>query len=175
MVYRYQNALRDDAGLRDALNNLRPEYRRILPLALACLCAVLLLLARTQKGLGRYVFIAAGSLAALLFAARFLAEHRIVSNWAAAVGTVLLFRKHRRRSAAIKYAFKGPDGLVYLGNATGSAFLPKEGATLGVIYRVDNPSRSLLLSKFLFYEFARVPMRGRTGPSEGCAELKADS
>ena len=167
MVYRYQNALREDDGLRQKLQLLRPVPRRVMPVALACLCAVPLLLARLEGGVGGYVFIFIGCLVAFLFAARFVQEHRVISNWRAAVGTVLLFQESgHRRGAQIKYAFRGSDGLVYLGRATGSARLPKEGATLGIVYRLDNPSQSLLLSQFWFYEFSPVVALEQTKPSE---------
>jgi Protein of unknown function (DUF3592) len=167
MVYRYQNALRDDDGLRQKLQFLRPMPRRLIPIALACICAVPLLLARLERGVGRYVFIFFGCLVASLFAARFVHEYRVVRNWSTAVGTVLLFRKSgHRRGARIKYAFRGSDGLVHLGSATGSVRLPKEGATLGIVYRSDDPSQSLLLSQFWFYEFSQVEAREQTEPSE---------
>src|SRR6266571_2810501 len=48
MVYRYQNALRDDDGLRQKLQFLRPVPRRVMPIALVLICAVPLLLARLE-------------------------------------------------------------------------------------------------------------------------------
>ncbi|SRR6266567_687126 len=167
MVYRYQNALRDDDGLRQKLQFLRPVPRRVMPIALVLICAVPLLLARLEGGVGRYVFIFFGCLVAFLFAARFVQERRVVRNWSAAVGTVLLFRRSGHgRGAQIKYAFRGSDGLVHLGSATGSVRLPKEGATLGIVYRSDNPSQSLLLSQFWFYEFSQTEAREQTEPPE---------
>jgi hypothetical protein len=174
LVYRYQNALLDDDELRQKLECLRPVRRRILPIAMACLCALPFLLARLEQSAGRYLWIGVGCLAPLLLAAQFAAEYRIVRNWAAAVGTVISFQKLRRRSAAIKYLFRGSDGLLHLRNTTRSIRL-KETKTLGVIYSLDNPSRSMLLSQFLFYDFVSVATRESAKASEGARELKADS
>ena len=174
MVYRYQNALLDDEELRQKLECLRPVRRRILPIAMACLCALSFLLARLEESAGRYLWIGVGCPAPLLLAAQFAAEYRIVRNWAAAVGTVISFQKLRRRSAAIKYLFRGSDGLLHLRNTTRSIRL-KGTTTLGVIYCLDNPSRSMLLSQFLFYDFVPVTTRESAKASEGARELKADS
>ena len=175
MVYRYQNALLDDEGLRQKLGCLRPEWR-ILSVAVACLCALPFLLARLEQSNGRYLLIGVGCLAPLLLAARFAGEYRIVRNWAAAVGTVISFQKlmNRRRGAAIKYLFRGSDGLLHLGNATGSIRL-KDSKTLGIIYSRDRPSRSVLLSQFLFYDFVPVATRESAKASEVAQDLKANS
>jgi hypothetical protein len=176
LVYRYQNALLDDERLRQKLDCLRPERRRILPIAMACLCALPFFLARLEQSVGHYSWIGVGCLAPLLLAARFAGEYRIVRNWAAAVGTVISFQKlmNRRRGAAIKYLFRGCDGLLHLGNATVSIRL-KDSKTLGIIYSRDHPSHSMLLSQFWFYDFAPVATRESAKASEGAQELKADS
>jgi|ERR1700722_4069307 len=166
MVYRYQNALREDDELRKRLQFLRPVPRRVLPIALGCLCVGLVLLGRLDGGIGGYMFVFSGCLVGFLFAARFLKEHTVIRHWRAAVGTVLLFQKSGHSRRRIKYGFMGSDGIVNLGRAKGSARLPKEGATLGIDYRSDNPSRSLLLSQFLFDEFSEVRVLERTEPSE---------
>jgi hypothetical protein len=86
----------------------------------------------------------------------------------AAVGTVIWFQKiqGRRRGAAIKYLFRASDGTLHLGNARGSMRLAKENKTLGIIYSADNPSRSMLLSQFWFYDFSQVATREGTDMSE---------
>jgi hypothetical protein len=120
--------------------------------------------------------IAVGCIAPLLLAARFAGEYRIVRNWASAVGTVISFQKltNRRRGAAIKYLFRGSDDLLHLGNATGSIRL-KDSKTLGIIYSRVRPSRSMLLSQFLFYNFVPVGTRGSAEGSDIAQELKANS
>jgi len=174
MVYRYQNALLEDDGLCQKLQFLHPVPRRVIPIALVCVCAVPFLLARLEGGIGKYVFIFFGCLVAILFAARFVQEHRIVRKWTATVGTVLLFRKSgQRRGAQIKYAFKGSDGLVHLGSATASVRLPREGTTLAIVYRSDIPSLSLLFSQFWFYEFSQVGL-GSNRNRLSCIVLRAD-
>jgi hypothetical protein len=174
MVYRYQNALLDDEALRRRLECLHPERRRILPIAMVCLCAIPLFLARFENSVFRYVLIGAGCLAPLIVATRFAGEYRIVRNWAAAVGTVIWFQKLRNRrggyGAVIKYLFRGADGLLHLGKASGSIRLVTDRKTLGIIYSRDNPSRSMLLSQFWFYDFSPATTE-RSGASQ---RLKAD-
>jgi hypothetical protein len=97
LVYRYQNALLDEEGLRLRLECVRAERRRGAPIATACLGALTFFLARLEQNVARYLWIGAGCLATLLLAARFAQEDRIVRNWAAAVGTVLWFQKVRNR------------------------------------------------------------------------------
>jgi hypothetical protein len=177
MVYRYQNALRDDEKLLQTLACLRSERRRIGTIATACLCALPFFLARFEENIERYLLIGVGCLVLLLFTARFAIEHRIVRNWAAAVGTVIWFQKiqGRRRGAAIKYLFRASDGTLHLGNTTGSMRLAKENKTLGIIYSPDNPSRSMLLSQFWFYDFSPVAAHGEANVSEAAPRLKANS
>jgi hypothetical protein len=143
---------------------------------MACLCALPFFLARLEQSNGRYLLIGVGCLAPLLLAARFAGEYRIVRNWAAAVGTVISFQKlmNRRRGAAIKYLFRGSDGLLHLGNATVSIRL-KGSRTVGIIYSRDKPSRSMLLSQFLFYDFVPVATRESAKASKVAPELKANS
>ena len=169
MVYRYQNALLEDEGLRLRLECLRPERRRIMPIAMSCLCALPFFLARLEQNVGRFLLIAVGCLAPLLLAARFAEEYRIVRNWATAVGTVISFQKltNSRRGAAIKYLFRGCDGLLHLGNTTGSIRL-KDTKTLGIIYSRDHPSRSMLSTQFWFYDFSPVAIPEGTEPSKLC-------
>jgi hypothetical protein len=169
LVYRYQNALLEDEGLRLRLECLRPQRRRIMPIAMACLCAVPFFLARFEQNGGRYLLIGLGCLALLLLAAKFAGEYRIVRTWAAAVGTVISFQKFRRRrsmGAAIKYLFGGSDGLLHLGNATCDIRVLKDRKTLGIIYCSDDPSRSMLLSQFWFYDFSPVAARESARASE---------
>jgi len=169
MVYRYQNALQDDERLRRKLECLRPVRRRILPIAMACLCAIPFFLASFQQNVDRYPLICGGCLALVFFAAKFAGEYRIVRNWAAAVGTVIWFQTFRGRrgvGATIKYLFRGSDGLLHLGKATCNIRLLKDSKTLGIIYCSDNPSRSMLLSQFWFYDFSPIATREATLPAE---------
>jgi hypothetical protein len=141
---------------------------------MACLCAVPFFLARLEQNVGRYFLIGVGCLTPVLLAARFAGEYRIVRNWAAAVGTVISFQKlmNRRQGAAIKYLFRGCDGLLHLGNTTSSARL-KDSKTLGIIYCRDKPSRSMLLSQFWFYDFSPVAAREGSEAPDVAHELKA--
>ncbi len=147
-----------------------------MPVAMGFLCALPFFLARLEQSVGHYLLIGVGCIAPLLLAARFAGEYRIVRNWAVAVGTVISFQKltNRRRGTAIKYLFRGSDDLLHLGNATGSIRL-KDSKTVGVIYSRDTPSRSMLLSQFLFYDFVPVTTRESTQAPEVPQELKADS
>ena len=145
---------------------------------MACLCALPFFLARLEQSVGRYLWIGIGCLAPLLLAAKFAGEYRIVRNWEAAVGTVIWFQKFRRGrgvSAAVKYLFIGSDGLLHLGKATCSVRSLKGSKTLGIIYSRDKPSRSMLLSQFLFYDFSPVEAHNGSDKSDFARELKADS
>jgi hypothetical protein len=92
------------------------------------------------------------------------------------VGSVISFQKlmNSRRGAAIKYLFRGSDDLLHLGNAIGSIRL-NDSNTLGIMYSRDRPSRSMLLSQFLFYDFVPVATRDNARASEVAQELKANS
>jgi len=153
MVYRYASELKEDQELDRKLLFLRPIRRRVLPVALASLCATLFVLAIFERSRGRYVFAFIGCVATLLFVAEFIQEQRVVQNWSTAVGTVLSFRKVRR-GAEIKYVFKADDNRTYVGATSGGAFLPRAGRTLGIMYNRVDPSRSMPLSQFWFYEFS---------------------
>jgi hypothetical protein len=161
LVYRYQNALLDDERLRRRLESLHPERRRSIPIAIACLCAVPFVLATLEDSVRMYLWIGVGCIAPLFVAVRFAEEYRIVRNWAAAVGTVIWFQKlqGRRSGAAIKYLFRASDGALHLGNATSGIRLARESKTLGIIYSRENPSRSMLVSQFWFYDFSAVSAR----------------
>jgi hypothetical protein len=143
---------------------------------MACLCAVPLFLASFEESVGRYFWIGIGCLAPLFLAAKFAGEHRIVRNWAPAVGTVIWFQKlqGRRRGAAVKYLFRASDGALHLGNATSSVRVAKESKTLGIIYSRDNPSRSMLLSQFWFYDFLPGAAGEENEASNVARQLKAD-
>ena len=93
------------------------------------------------------------------------------------MGTVISFQKllNRRRGARIKYLFRGSDGLLHVKNTTGNIRL-KDSKTVGIIYSRDGPSRSMLLSQFLFYDFVPVATRGSAQASDvtQSRKLKAD-
>ena len=178
MVYRYQNALQDDEKLRRTLESLRPTRRRVVPIAMACLCATPFFLARFEENVARYLWIGGGCLVLVLLVAKFAGEYRIVRNWAAAVGTVIWFQKVRGRrgvGAMIKYLFRGSDGLLHLGSATRSIRLLQDKKTLGIIYCADNPSRSMLLSQFWFYNFSPIATLDGTETTEVARRLRAHS
>ncbi len=142
----------EDPALEERLRSVAVRKRRVLPVALACLCATLLIFAVIEPTMGRYWLALFGSVVALISTLGFAKERRIVAKLSAGSATVTAFRKVRRGSK-IRYAFKANDNKVYLGRASGGPFLPKEGRTLGVAYNVDDPARNLPFSQFWFYEF----------------------
>jgi hypothetical protein len=59
----------------------------------------------------------------------------------------------RRRGARIKYVFLSSDNKLHVDNVSGAASMPKEGQSLPLAFKLDDPSISLPLSSFWFYEF----------------------
>ncbi len=94
-----------------------------------------------------------GAAVVFAFCAEFIREYRIARDWRASVGTVLHFQKFQyKKGARIKYVFKSADNRMHLNNYSGSSRLPKDGATLAILYNATQPEHSLPLSGFLFYE-----------------------
>jgi len=158
MVYRYQELLREDRDVGGKLADLRVSPRRMLPFAVAALGLTLFAISGLIHDWIRVVPLVFGCAVALGMPVQFVRERRIVLRWSSAVGTVLSrWKTGRRYQVRIKYAFRAADQQIYIGQASGGAGLPMHGATLAVIYSSDNPSRSLPLSRFLFYEFSYSP------------------
>ena len=85
---------------------------------------------------------------------RFKRKHAIVSDHGKAVGTGLVHKRlGARRGARIKYGFLSADNKLHVGNVGGTPFMPKEGQSLPIVYKLEDPSISLPLSSFWFYEF----------------------
>jgi hypothetical protein len=161
MVHRYQETLNQDDELSQRLACLRVERRRILPFALALLPVTLFGTAVAIHDRTSLILVVVGCAAAASVTTKFFRERRIIQGrWSATVGTVLSRRRTGgRRGVQIKYGFRSADGKVCLGKAVGGVRLPQEGATLGILYDTDRPSRSLPLSKFLFCEFSFGPQQ----------------
>jgi hypothetical protein len=161
MVYRYQELLREDPDLSGKLTQLRVSPRRVLPFAVGALCLTLFALATFIHDMIRIVPLIFGCAVALGMPMQLLKERRIVQGWSASVGTVVsrwkAGRSGKRSRFGIKYAFRAADQQIYLGQASGGAGMPKNGAPLAIIYRSDNPSRSLPVSQFMFHEFSYSP------------------
>jgi hypothetical protein len=158
MVFRYQELLREDEDLGKRLDRLEASPRRFLPLALAALCTTFFVIAALVHDWVRVVPLVLGCATAVGIPIKFMNERRIVQRWSSAVGTVLSrWKTGRRYEVRIKYAFRAADRQIYVGQASGGAGLPKDGATLAVIYNSDDPSSNLPLSRFLFYEFSYPP------------------
>ena len=93
---------------------------------------------------------------------RFKREHEIVSDYGKAVGTVLVHKGlGARRGARIKYGFLSADNKLHVGNVGAIPFMPKERQSVPIVYKLDDPSISLPLSSFWFYEKASKRSVGR--------------
>ena len=157
IIGRYRNLLAKDDALEERLKRLSsPVPRRALICGIPCLCAVLVYFFVFERGLSRFFY--------LIFAAailwdcllRFRREYAIVGHYGKAVGTVSAHhRMGPRRGARIKYSFLSADDKVHIGGVGGTAFLPKEGQTLAVLYKLEDPTINLPLASFWFYRFPR--------------------
>jgi len=79
-----------------------------------------------------------------------------------AVGTVLVHKGlGARRGARIKYGFLSADNKLHVGNVGTIPFMPKERQSVPIVYKLDDPSISLPLSSFWFYEKASKRSVGR--------------
>ncbi len=167
MVFRYANALRDDEALGQKLLGLRMEPRRWAFVAAGLICGSLLIAASIVHGFDRVLPGFFGSCVLAFSFAEFAKEHKIVQNWSASVGTVLNFRKFQyKKGARIKYAFRASNGLVHLGRFTGNSRLPKEGATLVVLYHSAQPDKNHPLFGFLFYKSSFNRIEGDPSPDK---------
>ena len=157
-VGRYRSLLVKNDFLERQLTLLpSPVLRKILISGILGLCVVLLYFFAVEKGLSRFFYLAVAAAILMECLLRFKREHAIVSDYGKAVGTVLvhkrLVRLAARRGARIKYGFLSAGNKLYLGNVGGTPFMPKEGQSLPIVYKLEDPSISLPLSSFWFYEF----------------------
>jgi len=154
-VGRYRSLLVKNDFLEQRLALLPgPVFRKILIIGILCLCVVLLYFFAVEHGLSRifYLVFATAILVGCLL--QFKREHKIVSDCGKAVGTVLVHKTlGPRRRARIKYGFLSADNKLHVGNVGGTPFMPKEGQSLPIVYKLEDPSVSLPLSSFWFYEF----------------------
>lgn len=88
---------------------------------------------------------------------RFLKEREIVRTSAAAIGTVVEWRKIQGSEGgyeySVKYHFTIPDGNIVQGKASSGSELPGEGCPIEVLYHRGAPDRNQPLEAFWFYDF----------------------
>jgi hypothetical protein len=131
-----------------------PVLRKILISGILGLCVVLLYFFAVEQGLSRFFYLAVAAAILMECLLRFKREHAIVSDYGKAVGTVLVHKRlGPRRGARIKYGFLSAGNKLYLGNVGGTPFMPKEGQSLPIVFKLEDPSISLPLSSFWFYKF----------------------
>lgn len=154
-VGRYRSLLVKNDFLERRLALLpSPFLREKLISGILCLCVVLLYFFAVEQGLSRLFYLAVATAILMVCLLRFKREHAIVSDYGKAVGTVLVHKRlEARRGAPIKYGFLSAGDKLHLGNVGGTPFMPKEGQSLPIAYKLEDPSISLPLSSFWFYEF----------------------
>ena len=154
-VGRYRSLLVKNDLLEQRLALLPgPVLRRTLITGVLCLCVVLLYFFAVEKGLSRLFYLVFATAILMECLRRFKREHAIVSDCGKAVGTVLAHKRlGAKRGARIKYGFLSADNKLHVGNVGGTPFMPKEGQSLPIVYKLEDPSISLPLSSFWFYEF----------------------
>jgi hypothetical protein len=107
-----------------------------------------------EQDLSRLFYLAVAAAILMECLLRSKREHAIVSDYGKAVGTVLVHKRlGARRGARIKYGFLSVGNKLYIGNVGGTLFMPKEGQSLPIVYKLEDPLISLPLSSFWFYEF----------------------
>lgn len=146
--------VRDEALEAKVARVSRPVLRKLLIGTIPCLCAVLVYFSVVEPGLPRVFFAVFAGVITWNCLKRLQLERSIVQNHGESVGTVL---EHRRlgikRGSIIDYAFLSADNRTNVGKVKGSTALPKEGQTFVVVYNLREPSLSLPLFSFWFYEF----------------------
>jgi hypothetical protein len=154
-VGRYRSLLVKNDFLDQQLTLLpSPALRKLLISGILFLCVVLLYFVDVEQGLSRLFYFAFATTIFITCLLRFKRENAIVRDCGKAVGTVLMHaRLEGRRGARIKYVFLSSDDKLHVGNVSGAASMPKEGQSLPIGFKLDDPSISLPLSSFWFYEF----------------------
>ena len=102
-----------------------PVLRKLLISGILSLRVVLLYFVDVEQGLSRLFYLAFATAIFMGCLLRFEREHAIVSDCGKAV----------------------------VDNVSGAASMPKEGQSLPLVFKLDDPSISLPLSSFWFYEF----------------------
>jgi hypothetical protein len=155
-VGRYRSLLVKNDFLDQQLALLpSPILRKLLIGGILFLCVVLLYFVDVEQGLSRLFYLAFATAIFMGCLLRFKREHAIVNDCGKAVGTVLMRTKleGRRRGVRIKYVFLSSDDKLHVGNVSGAASMPKEGESLPIVFKLDDPSISLPFTSFWFYEF----------------------
>jgi hypothetical protein len=84
-------------------------------------------------------------------------ERVLLNDYELVVATVSQWTKtdstHGGYSYSVRYRFLARDGKVYLGSGSTQRELPKEGETLPILYRRDDPSKNEALATFWFFRF----------------------
>lgn len=151
-VGRYRSLLVKNDLLEQRLALLPgPVLRKILVTGILCLCVVLLYFFAVEQGLPRLFYLVFATAILMGCLLRFKREHAIVSDCGKAVGTVLV-HKRLGRGARIKYGFLSADNKLHVGNVGGTPFMPKDGQSLPIVYKLEDPSISLQLPSLWFYE-----------------------
>ena len=152
-VGRYRSLLVKNALLEQRLALLPgPVLRKILITGILCL--VLLYFFAVEQGLSRFFYLVFATAILMECLLRFKREQAIVSDCGKAVGTVLVHKRlGTRRGTRIKYGFLSADNKLLVGNVEGTPFMPKEGQSLPIVFKLEDPSISLPLSSFWFYKF----------------------
>lgn len=151
----YRKLLVKDDALEKWIARLSDPVLRIGRIcAIPTLCAVLLYFFVTERGFSRFLLLVFAAVILWQCRVRFTREHAIVTHYGKAVGTVFVREKlGRRRGVRIEYGFLSADDKLYIGKVDGSPFLPKEGQTIPLIYKIDDPSINLPVGSFWFYDF----------------------
>lgn len=153
-VGRYRSLLVKNDFLGERLALLPgPVLRKMLITGILSLCVVLSYFFAVE-GLSRLLYLVFATAILMACLLRFKREHIIVSDYGKAVGTVLVYKRLGARSGVrIKYGFLSADNQLHVGNVGGTKFMPKEGQSLPIAYSLEDPSISLPLASFWFYEF----------------------
>jgi hypothetical protein len=151
----YKKLLVKDEVLEKRLARLSDPVLRITRiLGIPVLCAVLLYWFVTESGISRFVLLFIVAVFLFMGTVQLKREYAIVAHYGKAVGTVFVREKPGlRRGVRIEYGFLSADDKLYIGEVSGSAFLPKEGQTIPVVYKIEDPSISLPVGSFWFYDF----------------------
>ena len=74
-----------------------------------------------------------------------------------AVATIYQWKKQDNDGSytyCVKYQFVAQDGRMYLGKGWSTRELPREGQCIPILYRVENPPKSIPMAGFRYYRFS---------------------
>jgi hypothetical protein len=150
----YRKLLVKDDALEKRLARLSDPVLRIARiLGIPAFCAILLYWFVAESGVSRFLLLFIVAVFLLMGTVQLKREHAIVAHYGKAVGTVFVHEKGwPRRGVRIEYVFLSADDKLYIGEVSGSAF-PKEGQTIPVVYKIEDPSINLPVGRLWFFEF----------------------